>query len=121
ARGLAAGRLRPPAEAGGWVGARASGRPGQTLYFDGFRAEPSMGVVGAADGEDAEPAALRARGGDFALDAAVNRRRREVPTASFGTVFDPAHAGAGEVEETLDQRAYVEGRFRHAFGGARLP
>src|SRR5262249_59085131 len=50
----------------------------------------------------------------------VSGGRGEVPTASFGTVFDPAHAGAGVVEETLDQRAYVEGRFRHDFGGARL-
>ncbi|HKA87457.1 MAG TPA: TonB-dependent receptor [Haliangiales bacterium] len=120
ARGFARASFKPSDDAGVSVSASAYGSPGQTLYFDEFRAEPSMGVVRDADGEDAEHAALRARAGDFALDAAVNRRRREVPTASFGTVFDPAHAGAGVVEETLDQRAYVEGRFRHDFGGARL-
>jgi outer membrane receptor protein involved in Fe transport len=120
ARGFARASFKPAPDAGVSLSASAYGSPGQTRYFDEFRDEPSQGVARDADGEDAEHAALRARAGDFSLDAAWNRRRREVPTASFGTVFDPAHTGAQVVEETLDQRAYVEGRFQRDLGGARL-
>lgn len=120
ARGFARASFKPSANSGVSVTASGYGSPGQTPYFDEYRDAPSQGVVRDADGEDAEHAALRARVGDLSVDAAVNRRRKEVPTASFGTVFDPAHTGADVVEETLDQRAYIEGRFARDFGGARL-
>jgi hypothetical protein len=75
-----------------------------------------------ADGETALRASLRWRLGDLSLDAAFNRRDKEIPTATFGTVFDPAHASGtgGVVESTLDNRGYLEARLRAPAAAARL-
>lgn len=91
---------------------------GQTLRYEEFSDAPGGGAARDADAEDAQRAGLRARAGDFALDAGVTRRRKAIPTAPYETVFDPAHNEGtdGRVTETIDQRAYVEGRWEHERG-----
>ena len=46
---------------------------------------------------------------DFTLSSGFSTREKQVPTASFGTVF-----GAG-LEQTTDLRAYVDLKFEHEF------
>jgi outer membrane receptor for ferrienterochelin and colicins len=93
------------------VSAYANG--GRDHFFEELRGTPSGGLARDADAELALAARLRLRQGAFFLDAAVNRREKEVPTATFETVFDPAHAEAtgGTVEQTTDDRAYLELRY----------
>ena len=90
---------------------------GQTLRFDEFRETPSRGEVVGADGEQAYRAALRASAGTAALDAQYMYRSKDVPTALFGTAFDPAQNEATDerVTNTDDRRGYVEARWQ---GGA---
>jgi outer membrane receptor protein involved in Fe transport len=95
---------------------------GQTFFFDEYRDTPSRGLVRDADGQVAQRASLRARAGDWSLDASWGRRDKEVPTAAWGTLFDPAQSDAvgGVVTGTRDERAYVEGRHQRAVGAATL-
>ncbi|HEY8146658.1 MAG TPA: TonB-dependent receptor [Kofleriaceae bacterium] len=90
---------------------------GRTLRFDEFRETPSRGEVVGADAEQAYRAGLRATAGTAALDANYSYRTKDVPTALFGTVFDPAQSDATDrrVTNTDDRRGYLEGRWR---GGA---
>ncbi|HTE50524.1 MAG TPA: TonB-dependent receptor [Kofleriaceae bacterium] len=82
---------------------------GQNFHFDEFVNESPTGDVDDADGENAQRGGLRARVGDFSLDASLARRRKDVPTAPFGTVF-------GEASQTTDRRGYAEGRWEHKRG-----
>src|SRR5262249_22315239 len=95
------------------LGVSAYGSAGQTLFFDEFQSTPSGGFARDADGENAERVALRLQRGRFFVDASYNRRERDVPTASFDTVFDPAHhAATGDVvENTVDERGTFEARW----------
>ena len=90
---------------------------GRTLRFDEFRDTPSRGEVVGADAESAYRAGLRLAAGTAALDASYTYREKEVPTALFDTVFDPAQNGATDrrVTSTDDRRGYVEARWH---GGA---
>jgi outer membrane receptor for ferrienterochelin and colicins len=90
---------------------------GRTLRFDEFRETPSRGEVVGADGEQAYRTALRLAAGTAALDAQYSYRSKDVPTAPFATVFDPAQNDETDrrVTNTEDRRGYVEGRWR---GGA---
>lgn len=49
--------------------------------------------------------------GDFTLQGGYVSRKKKVPTASFGTIFN---SGA---EGTLDQRGYLDLKYRHEFAG----
>src|SRR5262249_11053184 len=73
----------------------------------------SGGYARDSDGENAERAALRLQNGHFYLDASYNRRERDIPTASFDTVFDPAHHAAtgNVVESTVDERGILDARW----------
>ena len=83
---------------------------GEELHFDEFENEDgSGGDVREGDGEEAQRGGLRAQLGDFSLDATLARRRKDVPTAPFETVF-------GEPSETTDQRGYAELRWQHLRG-----
>jgi outer membrane receptor for ferrienterochelin and colicins len=94
---------------------------GRTLRFDEFRDTPSRGEVIGADGERAYRAGLRARAGTAALDAEYTARSKEVPTALYGTVFDPAESDAtgGRVTSTDDRRGYLEARWHESAGPIR--
>jgi outer membrane receptor protein involved in Fe transport len=95
---------------------------GQSFEYPAFKDTPSAGFVTDSDGEDAQHLSLRFRAGDLSLDAGWNRRAKDVPTASYSTVFDPRHfALTGNViTRTLDTRTFVDGRFARTVGGARL-
>ncbi|HYG36200.1 MAG TPA: TonB-dependent receptor, partial [Clostridia bacterium] len=47
---------------------------------------------------------------DFTLSGGYVSREKEIPTASFGSVFNSS------LEDTVDERAYVDLRFDHDFG-----
>lgn len=91
---------------------------GENLFFSEFADTPSAGEVRQADGEDAQRGGLRAKVGKFSFDASYARRRKDIPTASFETVFDPArNPGTNyEPEHTIDQRGYAEARWDHERG-----
>jgi outer membrane receptor for ferrienterochelin and colicins len=46
---------------------------------------------------------------DFRLEGFFSRRKKYVPTASFGTIFDDGR------EQTIDTRAYVDLKYEHKF------
>jgi outer membrane receptor protein involved in Fe transport len=104
ARGTAGG-----GEAGVSIYASAYESAGETIHFDEFEGDVTAGDARDADGEDAQRGGVRARLGDFRLDASMARRRKDVPTAPYETVF-------GEPSETTDQRGYAEARWEHQRG-----
>jgi outer membrane receptor for ferrienterochelin and colicins len=61
------------------------------------------------DAEDANNFFTSLRYGDFSFSAFRNVRMKEVPTASFGTVFNDPR------EETEDIRSYLDLRYDHRF------
>lgn len=84
---------------------------GQDLFFPEF-ADPATndGIASGIDGERQGGIFASASHGDFRLQAAINGRMKEVPTASYGTVFnDPRF-------KTWDDRAWVDLSWRKAFG-----
>ncbi len=104
ARGTAGG-----GDAGVSIYASAYESAGETLHFEEFEDTAAAGDAREADGEDAQRGGLRARLGDFRLDASLARRRKDVPTAPYETVF-------GEPSQTTDQRGYAEARWEHQRG-----
>ena len=62
-----------------------------------------------SDSENFENFFGKASYGDFTLQGGYVSRKKKVPTASFGTVFN---SGA---EGTLDQRGYLDLKYRHEF------
>ncbi|HKE14594.1 MAG TPA: TonB-dependent receptor [Kofleriaceae bacterium] len=81
---------------------------GETFHFDQFE-DIAATDVRDGDDEDAQRGGLRARVGEFALDASMARRRKDVPTAPFETEI-------GTPSETTDQRGYAEARWEHQRG-----
>jgi outer membrane receptor protein involved in Fe transport len=106
--------------------AAAHDSAGRTLHFEELAGDEASGDIRDADGENAQRVALRAHGGGFALDAGYSRRRKQLPTAPFATVPDPARhlATDREVTRVVDRRGYAELRWEHGRGpvelGARL-
>jgi outer membrane receptor protein involved in Fe transport len=90
-----------------------------TLRGAGLRAEgenvfaapgdPPQPLAIGLDGEKAGHADLRARSGDFALEAVYNRRNKGIATGPYNTF-----AQAGTQNDV--QRWFVEGSFSHDFG-----
>lgn len=83
----------------------------QALYFPELDPSVSPGSRAAHDGIASNLDAERAVGltgsvarGSLRLEGGYFRRRKEVPTASFGTVFD-------QLEETLDERTYLDATY----------
>jgi outer membrane receptor protein involved in Fe transport len=82
---------------------------GGTFRVGEFEGGPPDGLVHDTDGERAERGGLRARLGDFSLDASLAHRRKIVPTAPFFTTF-------GAPFEIIDLRGYAEGRWQRRLG-----
>ena len=82
------------------------------LFFPEF-VEPAVsdGVVRDRDGDQAYQLFGKGAWRDFTLTAAYNRRTKEIPTASFGTVF-------GAREETVDSQGFIDLAYDHTFGPA---
>jgi iron complex outermembrane receptor protein len=82
---------------------------GKDLYFPEFAATHG-GIATGMDGEGQASAYGSASLGDFALRGAYNHRMKEVPTASYGTIFnDPRF-------KTWDDRAWVDLAWQKALG-----
>ncbi len=67
------------------------------------------GVAENQDGEEAHSLFTSLRYQDFTLSGAFAARNKEVPTASFGTIFNDGR------EETTDGRGYVDLKYDHRF------
>jgi iron complex outermembrane receptor protein len=80
------------------------------LYYPEFDS-PAIhyGIAHDADGDLSQSALASLAWKDFTLSGAFSNREKQVPTASFGTVFD-----AG-LEKTTDLRAYLDLKFQHDF------
>lgn len=84
---------------------------GQDLFFPEF-ADPATnnGIASGVDGERQAGIFGSVSLGDFVFQGVYNSRTKEVPTASYGTIFnDPRF-------KTWDDRAWVDLSWRKAFG-----
>jgi outer membrane receptor for ferrienterochelin and colicins len=86
------------------------------LYFADFdqriSSDPRAANDGFAeryDGEDANNFFSTARFSDFTVSAFWSDRIKEIPTASYGTIFNASR------EETVDSRNYLDARYDHSF------
>jgi outer membrane receptor for ferrienterochelin and colicins len=95
---------------------------GRELQFEEFADTPSGGAVRGSDGEAAQRAALRAQLGDVTLHCGYARRRKDLPTAPFATVFDPGNneATGGALARTTDRRGFAEAIYDRSRGRVRL-
>ncbi len=91
------------------AGSYFTSRGHDNLYFPEFdrrlSSDPRATVDGVASDIDAERSArfaATASRDDLTLTTVVSKRSKQVPTASFGTVFNDGR------EETIDTRAYVD-------------
>jgi len=82
----------------------------QDLFYKEFN-DPSTnnGHAIKSDSENSQNIFAKASYGDFTLQGGFVSRKKKVPTASFGTIFN---SGA---EGTLDQRGYLDLKFIHEF------
>ena len=85
-----------------------------TLYYPEFDPAVSSearaahgGVARGLDGEESLGGMASVKRGDFTLSASVLSRKKDVPTASFGTAFNSA-------EQTVDQRDFVDLKFERS-------
>jgi outer membrane receptor for ferrienterochelin and colicins len=82
---------------------------GRDLFYPEFTANDG-GVATGMDGEGRASAYGSATLGDFALGVAYNHRVKEVPTASYGTIFnDPRY-------KTWDDRAWLDLSWHRSLG-----
>jgi outer membrane cobalamin receptor len=87
------------------------------IYFPAFDApDIGNGIAQGLDGERIGNLYGRVRVGDVTVTAAYGRRSKDVPTASFGTIFN-AH---DPQEHTLDEHAIVDAQYSRSFGRTRL-
>ncbi|HEU4401072.1 MAG TPA: TonB-dependent receptor [Candidatus Polarisedimenticolia bacterium] len=85
------------------LGMKGFSSSGQDLFFKEFDTPgTNFGVAKGADGEVSGEAFGRLRFGDWTLEAMGNRRRKEIPTASFNTLFNDRGT------YTSDGRAFAE-------------
>ncbi len=92
------------------------GAQGQDLYFKEFdTGGPGAGIADGADAERTQRAYYRVHRGNVSVQALWSERSKEVPTASFSTVFNDGR------EKTVDGRAILRGAYERPFGqGHRL-
>jgi len=83
---------------------------GQDLYFPEFDDGVTNGMAGGDDGTTAGSAFATVRRGRFRGQAVWSEREKEVPTASFETVFDDGR------ERTEDGRALLQGVYERPIG-----
>jgi len=84
------------------VSARTYASHGASLYFDDFAAGPWGGVARHNDGELAHQAQARWDRGPWSVSAGLAWREKELPTASFGTVFET------DRNRTIDVQGYFD-------------
>jgi len=89
----------------------------QRLYFPEYDAPlTNNGIAEDLDGEGSKQVYGRLSFGPLTVTGAYGTRRREVPTASFGTRFN-AHDPA---EETTDRHTLLDGDYGRSFKGTRV-
>jgi iron complex outermembrane receptor protein len=87
------------------------------LYFPAFDTPATnRGVAEDLDAERIGDVYGRLTVGDFAFMAAVGRRSKFVPTASFGTIFNEQITP----ERTTDMHAMVTGEYNRTFGATHV-
>jgi iron complex outermembrane receptor protein len=89
----------------------------QRLYFPSFDAPlTNGGVAEHLDGERIGQFFGRVGMKDVTITGAYGLRNKDVPTASFGTVFNEQVAR----EWTTDRRTLIDAQYDHAFGATRF-
>ncbi len=92
------------------VGGSAERLGGQDLYYPEFDSpQTDNGVVRGMDGEQTYRGLAKGSMGDFSALAAYSARERDVPTASYSTVFDDPRF------RTHDRTATATLSYEHAF------
>jgi len=83
---------------------------GQNLYFREFNSpDANNGIAEDSDYEQYKSLFSKLKFHDFTLQAAYKVRKKGIPTASYGTVFnDPG-------TYTTDERAYLDLKYEHSF------
>jgi iron complex outermembrane receptor protein len=89
------------------VSATFFGSGGEDLHYPEFNTPPLDGWARDADGERARKFLLKATFHEFTLLANLGWRERNVPTASFGTLFGDNRS------RTIDQRGFAELKWDH--------
>jgi outer membrane receptor for ferrienterochelin and colicins len=100
------------------VSGTMEGREGDNrLYFPAFdAAATNNGVADDLDNERAGNLYGHLTAGKFALTAAFGNRRKVVPTASYGSVFNEQD----DPERTTDRRTFIAGQYDTTLGGTHL-
>jgi outer membrane receptor for ferrienterochelin and colicins len=80
----------------------------EAIYYPEFDSQ-NGGMAEDLDGEDAFGVLASAKRGSFTLGMSFLSRTKDVPTASFGTVFN-------EPEQTTDVRGYIDLKYEREFG-----
>ncbi|MGI4830583.1 MAG: TonB-dependent receptor plug domain-containing protein [Janthinobacterium lividum] len=81
------------------------------LYYPEFDSPiTNNGVASHLDGGHVESGFLNASFRDFTLHAVFGSREKDIPTASYGTVFDTPGT------QTTDAHGYLDLRYEHTFG-----
>jgi iron complex outermembrane receptor protein len=87
------------------------------LYFPVFDTPATNnGVAEALDGEGVKQFYGRVDFKGLTVTGAYGRRRRDVPTASFGAMFN----NQDSPEQTVDQRTLIDAAYGRSFGGTRV-
>jgi outer membrane receptor for ferrienterochelin and colicins len=87
------------------------------LYFPEFdTAATNNGVADRLDGQRLGQFYGRLQFGDFTFTSAYGRRRKHVPTASFGTIFNEQEFK----EQTTDRHTLIDGEYTAKPGGTRM-
>jgi iron complex outermembrane receptor protein len=81
------------------------------LYYEEFdKPSTNFGVAQNRDGDQFYSLFSKLTFHDFTLEGVYHSREKDIPTASFGTVFnDPRN-------RTIDERGYLDLRYEHTFG-----
>jgi outer membrane receptor for ferrienterochelin and colicins len=80
------------------------------LFFPEFDTpETNHGIVNHSDADRARNFLLTASYADFTLQGAYSSRNKDLPTASFGTVFNDAHSNQ------TDTQTYLDLKYQHKF------
>lgn len=87
------------------LGASGFGSSGQDLFYPEFDTPATnFGVARGADGEAFGNAFGRARFGDWTIEVKANRRRKMVPTGSFGTRFNDSGTYTSDARDFAELR-----------------
>ena len=83
---------------------------GQNLYYKEYDTpDQNNGWANGCDGERYGSGFLKLHYRDFTLEGGYLRRRKNIPTGSYGTIFDNPQT------QTVDVRSFADFRFEHAY------